>query len=62
MKRLTQAIFGTLAIFCSSGHEKRNGVIKRIGDDLHKPVLHYANQFYLREPEADLAWVKKVTK
>ena len=36
---LTQAIFGTLAIFCSSGHERRNGVIKRIGDDFHKPFL-----------------------
>ena len=36
---LTQAIFGTLAIFYSSGHERRNGVIKRIGDDLYKPKL-----------------------
>ena len=59
---LTQAIFRTLAIFYSSGHERRNGVIKRIGDDLRKPVLHYTSQFYMREPEADLAWVKKVTK
>ena len=42
--------------------------IKRIGDDIDKTILltqdssTYASQFYLREPEADLAWVKKVTK
>ena len=33
---LTQAIFGTLAIFCSSGYERRNGVIKIIGEDLYE--------------------------
>ena len=49
-------------------HDRRNSFIKRIGEDLHKLFLlaqassSYTSQFYLREPEADLDWVKKVTK
>ena len=41
---LTQAIFKTLAIFCSSGHERRNGVIKRIGDDFTQASSTCASQ------------------